>query len=141
MNAAMWWKLFSEIFIAWKYNEKPSQGVLEKNEGGRGNWFPERCVMSRLEELYYDLTREKSMEEIEVQRDRVELEVRKMLEEWKKTASENEYEERMGKCLEIAELGERGGFIVGFQYAVQIMCECFGTRALDEQKREYFPYG
>lgn len=97
--------------------------------------------MSRIEELYYELTRENPIEEIEVQRDRAELEVRRMSEERERTMSEYEYEEYMGKCMEMVELGERGGFVVGFQYAVQIVCECFGARMTEEQKREQFPYG
>lgn len=98
-------------------------------------------MMSRIEELYYELTRGNPIEEIEVQRDRAEVEVHRMSEEQKKTMSENEYEEYVGKCMEMVEMGERGGFIVGFSYAVQIVCECFGTRMAEEQKREQFPYG
>lgn len=89
-------------------------------------------MMSRIEEIYQDFSSRQENEELKMRREQVNIKIQKTLKEWEKEVDRETYEMGVGKCMEIAETGERGGFIVGFRYAVQLMNECMGMHILKE---------
>lgn len=77
--------------------------------------------MDRIKEIYKSILQ--GTEEMRKQRDIVEKEIEIILMEEK--TKKSEYENSRDRYYQVAMLAEEGGFILGFQYAVQLMRECF----------------
>ena len=62
---------------------------------------------------------------IEGMRKEMEKDVEELLKEERQESSWQEYERHRDKAFQIMVLAEEEGFVMGFQYAVQLMAECY----------------
>ena len=63
-------------------------------------------------------------DEMKFQRERLEKQIETLLEKERKEMDITEYERYRDQYYEITLLAEESGFILGFQYAMQLIAEC-----------------
>ena len=78
--------------------------------------------MKVIEELYYDYINDKRVQD--------NLEVKKAMDDFEKILKENNVEKKLQNdlidaCVSYGGESEKQGFIYGFTFATQIMCEVF----------------
>lgn len=82
----------------------------------------------RIKEIYQFLSSETNYLK-EVEKD-IEEEVENLLEKNILDLNGKEYEEMRDKLFSITSFAEETGFIKGFQYAVELMSECYTAKKL-----------
>ncbi len=80
-------------------------------------------AMNKINEIYRSIMQE--AEEMKEHRKKVDNCIENVLEDYKKKMEEAEYEICRDMFYRVAMTAEEGGFVLGFQYAVQLMEECY----------------
>ena len=93
----------------------------KKRRDGADGWL--RKKMEKIKEIYETLMQ--ATGETKAYRKQIENQIRKMLKERKETMEENDYETLWDQFYLAAMAAEKGGFILGFRYAAQLMAECY----------------
>lgn len=79
-------------------------------------------MKDKIREIYKNIVQ--NSDEMKFQRERLEKQIETLLEKERKEMDITEYERYRDQYYEITLLAEESGFILGFQYAMQLIAEC-----------------
>ena len=79
-------------------------------------------MKDRIREIYKNVAQDS--DELKMWREKLEKQIEIILEKERDQTNITEYETCRDRYYEIAMLAEEGGFILGFQYMLQLIIEC-----------------
>lgn len=85
-------------------------------------------MMDKINEIYKEMVQES--EEMKVLRKKVEECIENILAGRKKEMKQTEYELCRDLFYQVAMVAEEAGFSLGFQYAAQLMAECYMEKSI-----------